>query len=174
MWTAQSASAWTAGWRRRARRRPTRRPPRVRRLALRPALDASLRDKRPCRSSRPSLRTRRWRPGSGRASCASPPTCRPTPSPAKGCASRTSPGSWTSSLHQRGEPGLKLAQTDVANLEGKLEVRADLLCLLRQPRIGNLAQVKQRLIVAEQHRFDIGMAVEPEAADDSPIEVAHE
>src|SRR6266851_4533965 len=79
-----------------------------------------------------------------------------------------------SRLNQRCEPGFQRAHPHVADLQRQLEVGRDRSRPGRQKVAWRLPQVENRLVVAEQHRPQVGMAVEPEAADDRALEVAHE
>src|SRR5437879_3499492 len=74
--------------------------------------------------------------------------------------------------HQVGQSGLELAQADVVDLEGQAKVGRDLLSLDGESRVGELAQIEHRLIVAEKHLLELGVPVEAEATDDRTVEVA--
>src|SRR6266851_5706976 len=79
-----------------------------------------------------------------------------------------------SRLNQRCEPAFQRAHPHVADLQGQLEVGGDRSRPGRQKVAGRLPQVENRLVVAEQHRPQVRIPVEPEAADDGALEVAHE
>src|SRR5579859_5542351 len=91
-----------------------------------------------------------------------------------GCASTASPGISPSGLHQLSQASLELAEAHVADLQRQLEVRRDGRGLVGQPRVGHLAEVQDRLVVAEQHRLQVRVAGEAEPAHDGAVEVAHE
>src|SRR5260370_829896 len=78
------------------------------------------------------------------------------------------------SVNQFREPFLQLAKTDVVDLERQPEVGRDLCGLVRQAGVRHLAQVQQRLVVAEQHLLELRVPVEAEAAHDRALEVANQ
>src|SRR6266446_4621702 len=80
----------------------------------------------------------------------------------------------SSRLNQRGKPAFQRAHAHVADLQGQLEVGRDRRRPRRQKVAWRLAQVENRLVVAEQHRPQVGIPVEPEAVDDGALEVAHQ
>src|SRR5260370_23304838 len=69
---------------------------------------------------------------------------------------------------------LELTQPDIHDLERKAQVLRDLRRLFGEPRIGHLPEVHQRLVVPKDHRLQLRVAVEAEAAHDGTVEVAHQ
>src|SRR5258708_15632970 len=93
---------------------------------------------------------------------------------AAGWASRRGPGIAPSSFHELSQPILELAQPYIDDLEWETEVLRNLLRLVGETGIGHLPEVHQRLVVAEDHRLQLRVAVEPEAAHDGAVEIAHD
>src|SRR5581483_10497821 len=79
-----------------------------------------------------------------------------------------------SHLYQRCKAGFEFPQSDVADLERQREVFGDRLRLLGELRVRHLAQVEDRFVVAEVHRFQVRVPVQAEPALHRAVEVAHE
>src|SRR5712692_842296 len=77
-------------------------------------------------------------------------------------------------LDQFSEPALQLSQANIVDLERQPKVGSDLFGLVRQAGVRHLAQVEQRLVIAEEHLLQLWMAVEAEAAHDCALKVADE
>src|SRR5436309_7255825 len=75
-------------------------------------------------------------------------------------------------VDEMGKPVFEFPQSHIVDLQGQVEVGRDLSSLVGKPWIGDLAQVEQRLVVAEHHRFQFWVAVEPKALDHGAVEVA--
>src|SRR5260370_8918851 len=77
-------------------------------------------------------------------------------------------------LYQRSKALFEFPQSDVLDLEWKLEIFRYLARLVGQARVGDLAQVEQRLVVAQEHRLQLRVAVHPQPPDPRTLYVAHQ
>src|SRR5712692_2244471 len=84
------------------------------------------------------------------------------------------PGGGTRTLYQRGKALFEFPQSHVFDLQRQSEIGGDLARLLHQPWIRDLAQVQNPLVVAEEHRLQLGVAVQAQAPDHGAVEVPHE
>src|SRR5438445_1532801 len=84
------------------------------------------------------------------------------------------PGGGSRTLNQRSKAVFEFPQSNVPDLQRQPQVRGDVASLVRQPRVGHLAQVQDRFVVAKEHRLELRIAVQAEALDDCAVEVAHQ
>src|SRR5437667_10419764 len=75
-------------------------------------------------------------------------------------------------VDEMGKPVFEFPQSHIVDLQGQVEVGRDVSSLVGKPWIGDLAQVEQRLVVAEHHRLQFWVAVEAQAFDHGAVEVA--
>src|SRR5438445_3870641 len=75
-------------------------------------------------------------------------------------------------VDELGKAVFQLSQSNVIDLERQVEVGRDVSSFFGKPWVRHLAQVEQRLVVTEDHRFQFRVAVEAQAFDHGAVEVA--
>src|SRR5258708_5920988 len=81
-------------------------------------------------------------------------------------------GGW--SFYKLGKPVFELAQPNIDDLEWETQVLRNFLRLLGEAGIGHLPEEHQRFVVAEDHRLQLRVPVEAEAAHHGAIKISHE